>query len=128
MTDLPASVRPLLRRLTRRLAVGLFLEIWPRWAVASLLIAGTAALVCRIFFRGAAAVLPWVWLAPVLSILPVVVLCIRRAYRPAEIAALADSLAGGHGTLLTLWETNDPAWTGALERLAPLVVGLQAER
>jgi hypothetical protein len=122
MTDLPASVRPLLRRLTRRLAIGLFLEIWPRWAIGSLLIAGTTALVCRIFFSGAAAFLPWLWLAPVLSIVPVVILCIRRAYRPSEIAALADSLGGGHGTLLTLLETNDPAWTGALERLTPFTM------
>ena len=111
MTDLPASVRPHLRRLTRRLAVGLFLEIWPRWAIGSLLIAGTVALVCRIFFSAAAPFLPWLWLTLVLSIVPVLILCMKRAYRPAEIAALADSLGGGHGTLLTLMETNDPAWT-----------------
>src|SRR5678816_3061212 len=113
MTDLPASVRPHLRRLTRRLAIGLFLETWPRWAIGSLLIAGTLALICRIFFSAAAAFLPWLWIAPALSIVPVVILCMKRAYRPAEVAALADSLGGGHGTLLTLIETDDPAWTAA---------------
>ena len=57
MKDLPASVRPILRRLTRRVAFGLFLEIWPRWAIGSFLIAGTVALVCRMFFEGAAPLL-----------------------------------------------------------------------
>ena len=114
MTDLPASVRALLRRLSRRVAVGLFLETWPRWAIGSLLIAGTVALVCRLFFAGASWMLPWLWLAPVLSIIPVIILCLRRAYRPAEIAALADSLSGGQGTLLTLLETGDPAWANAV--------------
>ena len=122
MTDLPASVRPTLRRLARRVAAGLFLEIWPRWAIGSFLLAGTAALVCRIFFSSAAPFLPWLWLAPALSIVPVIILCIRRAYRPIEIAALADSLSGGQGTLLTVLETNDPAWasTAALESLKQL--------
>jgi hypothetical protein len=122
MTDLPESVRPILRRLARRVAVGLFLEIWPRWAIGSLLIAGTAALVCRIFFNSAAPFLPWLWLAPLLSIIPVLFLCARRAYRPSEIAALADSLGGGQGTLLTLLETDDPAWgrTAVLENFKQL--------
>jgi len=122
MTDLPASVRPTLRRLARRVAVGLFLEIWPRWAIGSFLIAGTTALVCRIFFIDAAPFLPWLWLAPLLSVVPVIILCARRAYRPLEVAALADSLSGGQGTLLTLLETNDPAWarTAVLENLKQL--------
>ena len=111
MKDLPASVRPILRRLTRRVGLGLFLEIWPRWAIGSFLIAGTVALICRMFFEGAAPLLRWLWIAPVLSTIPVIFLCVRRAYRPAEIVALADSLSGGHGTLLTLWETNDAAWS-----------------
>jgi hypothetical protein len=113
MSDLPASVRPILRRLARRVAVGLFLEIWPRWAIGSLLIAGTVALICRIFFSGIAPFLPWLWLIPVLSVVPVLFLCMRRAYRPAEIAALADSLSGGQGTLLTVVETQDPQWSNA---------------
>ena len=111
MKDLPASVRPILRRLKRRVGLGLFLEIWPRWAIGSFLIAGTVGLICRMFFVGAAPLLRWLWIAPVLSTIPVIFLCVRRAYRPAEIVALADSLSGGHGTLLTLWETHDAAWS-----------------
>src|SRR5262245_30197079 len=109
MTELPPSVRPALRRLSRRVAFGLFLDIWPRWAIGGLLIAGTIALVCRIFFREAAAFLPWLWVAPLLASVPALFVCARRVYRPAEIVALADSLSGGHGTLLTLMETGDPA-------------------
>ena len=114
MTDLPASIAPLLRRLTRRIAVGQFLEVWPRWATASLLIAGTLALVSRIFFAGAGFLLPWLWLAPLLATIPAILFCLRRAYRPAEVAALADSLSGGHGTLLTVFETGAPAWSTAV--------------
>jgi hypothetical protein len=110
MTELPSSVRPTLRRLTRRVAFGLFLDIWPRWAIGSFLIAGTIALVCRIFFRDAAPFLPWLWGAPLLASLPVLFLSARRRYRPAEIVALADSLSGGHGTLLAVMETRDRAW------------------
>lgn len=113
MTDLPAAVRPVLRRLTRRIALGLFLEIWPRWAVGAFLIAGTAALVCRMFFVQAAGFLPFLWMAPILASLPAVYLCIRRAYRPAEVLVLADWLSGGQGTLLTLLEKRDPAWNNA---------------
>jgi hypothetical protein len=122
MSDLPASVRPTLRRLARRVAVGLFLEIWPRWAIGSLLLAGTVALLCRIFFSSVAGLLPWLWVVPVASVIPVVVLCMRRAYRPAEIAALADSLSGGQGTLLAVIETKDPQWSDApaLESLKQL--------
>ncbi|HZI51877.1 MAG TPA: hypothetical protein VFE29_08630, partial [Terriglobia bacterium] len=79
MTDLPVAVRPILRRLARRVALGLFLQIWPRWAIGSFLIAGSVALICRIFFSSAAPFLPLLWLAPVLSVIPVVILCIRRA-------------------------------------------------
>ena len=61
-------------------------------------------------FPGAAPRLPWLWLAPVLTALPALVICVRRAYRPAEVVALADWLNGGQGMLLTLLETNDPAW------------------
>lgn len=122
MTDLPAPVRPILRRLSRRIAVGLFLDIWPRWAVISFLIAGTAALICRIFFAGAAAFLPWLWIVPILSGIPALYLCFRRAYRQSEIVALADSLSGGHGTLLTLLEKQDPAWSPALETLSQVTL------
>ena len=77
MNDMPVSVRPALRRLARRLAIGLFLDVWPTWAVASLLLAGLVALVCRMFFAGAAPRLPWLWLAPVLTALPALVVCYR---------------------------------------------------
>ena len=50
--DMPESVRPALRRLARRLALGVFLDVWPAWAIASLLAAGSAALICRLFFPG----------------------------------------------------------------------------
>jgi len=106
MTNLPASIRPTLRRLQRRLTLGLFFEIWPRWATASLLVAGTMALISRIFFASAAFMLPWLWMAPLLAVIPSLILCIRRAYRPDEIVAIADSLDGGHGTLLTIFETG----------------------
>ena len=106
MTNLPASIGPLLGRLKRRLALGLFFEIWPRWATASLLVVGTLALLSRIFFASAAFMLPWLWIAPLLATVPALILSFRRAYRPAEIAALADSLDGGHGKLLTIFETG----------------------
>ena len=107
---MPVSDRPALRRLARRLAIGLFLDVWPPWAVASLLLAGLAAVVCRLFFPAAAPRLHWLWLAPVLTALPALMTCMRRAYRPAEVVALADWLNGGRGMLLTLYENNDPAW------------------
>jgi hypothetical protein len=57
-------------------------------------------------FASAASILPWLWIAPLLALIPALILCARHAYRPAEIAALADSLDGGHGTLLTIFETG----------------------
>lgn len=111
MTDLPPSVGSILKRFSRRVAFGLFLEVWPVWAVGSLLIAGTIALICRMFFIQAAPLLSWLWVAPLVATVPALFLCVRRAYRPAEIVALADSLGGGQGALLTLMETRDPEWT-----------------
>jgi hypothetical protein len=110
MHRIPAPVRPVLRQLRRRLALGLFLEIWPIWAGAALLVAGTVALVCRMFVPDVARWLPWLWLAPVVTAIPALVIGLRRAYRPHEVAALADWLSGGHGMLLALAETNDAAW------------------
>ena len=110
---MPVSVRPALRRLERRLALGLFLEVWPAWAVASLLLAGLVAVVCRLFVPAAASGLQWLWLTPVLSALAALLMCVKRRYRPAEVVALADWLSGGRGMLLTLFETNDPAWTAS---------------
>jgi hypothetical protein len=122
MQDLPVSVRRALRRLTRRLAVGLFLEVWPAWAVAGLLVAGTSVLIARLFFPPLAPYLPWFWLMPVVAALPALVLCLRRVYRPAQVLALADSLAGGDGLLLALSERPDAAWSEAqaLQRIATL--------
>ena len=113
---MPASLRPDLGRLRNRLRIGLFLEVWPRWAIASLLVAGTITVVCRMFVVRAAPFVPWLWLAPIVAAIPVLVVCWRRAYRPVEIVALADSLGGGHGLLLTMFETNDDGW-----RQSPLV-------
>src|SRR6058998_1415259 len=120
MKNLPTSVRPILRRLRRRLAIGLFLETWPRWAVASLLLGGLVTLICRIFFAPASSFLHWLWLAPVFAGFPSIVVCMKRAYRPTEIIALADSLGGGDGALMTLFETGDPRWADApaLKRLS----------
>ncbi len=107
---MPVSVRPALRRLARRLAAGLFLDVWPAWAVASLLLAGLVALVCRLFLPGAASSLHWLWLTPVLMAIPAIVICFRRSYRSDDVVAVADWLNGGQGMLLTLLETNDLAW------------------
>jgi len=80
------------------------------WAVASLLLAGLVAVVCRLFFPAAGSSLHWLWLAPVLTAVPALISCVMRAYRPAEVVAVADWLNGGHGMLLTLFEHDDLAW------------------
>ena len=137
---MPAPVRPVLTRLGRRLAVGLFVDVWPKWAAASLLVAGGATLVCRVFFPGASPALPWLWLAPVAAAVPSAIRCVMRRYRPGEVAALADWLGGGHGMLLTQLERDDPAWSESTllasaltfelprlrpwRKLAPLVPGI----
>jgi hypothetical protein len=121
MTTLPSSIGPLLRHLSRRIALGQFLEIWPLWAAASLLAVGTFALLARIFFASLAFALPWLWLAPLLAAIPAAILCRRRAYRPAEIAALADSLSGGTGTLLTIFETGAGPWSGSAQFPMPRI-------
>jgi hypothetical protein len=122
MHDVPAAVRPVVTRLGRRLAVGLFLDLWRPWAIGTLLAAGVLALACRLFLPDASPYLSWLWLLPVLSGVPPLAGCVTRAYRPGEVAALADSLSGGHGMLLTLVEQGDRAWTGSplLARVAHL--------
>jgi hypothetical protein len=110
MNELPESVRPALRRLSRRLALGLFLDAWPLWAAGSLALAGVVAIVSRLFLPAASSTLPWLLLTPLVAALPAGVMCYVRWYRPAEIVALADALGGGHGLLLTLFETGDRAW------------------
>jgi hypothetical protein len=107
---MPATIEGPFRRLARRLAIGLFLDVWPAWAAASLLLAGLVALVCRVFLPAASPRLPWLWLAPLLATVPALVVCYRRLYSAADIVALADSLTGGRGTLLALFETGDTAW------------------
>jgi cytochrome bd-type quinol oxidase subunit 2 len=97
MIEMPMSVRPALRRLSRRLAIGLFLDVWPAWAVGSLLVGGLVALVCRMFVARAASSLHWLWLAPVLTAVPALMACFLRGYRRADVVALADWLGGGQG-------------------------------
>jgi hypothetical protein len=104
-------VRAALTRLRRRLAVGLFVDVWPAWAAAGCVVAGTVVAICRMFVDRAAPLLPWLWLTPLLMVLPVLAVCARRAFRGADVTAIADSLGGGHGLLLTLSERDDPAWT-----------------
>ena len=111
MDNVPPPIPAVLKRLRRRLALGLFLEVWPVWAISSLIVAGTIVVVCRMFAPGVAPYLGWLWLAPVLSAVPALVICIRRAYAPKDIAAVADWLGGGKGALLTWFETTDPAWS-----------------
>lgn len=111
MAPLPETLRPALTRLRRRLILGLFLDVWPTWSAAGLVIAGTAVLVCRMFVTGAAPLLPWLWFVPLVTALPALVICVRRAYRPDQIAALADWLSGGQGMVLTMFEKPDRAWS-----------------
>ena len=85
----PASLIPIVRRFSRRLRIGLFLDAFPQWAAGALLA------------------------APALAILPAAVLSIRRAYRPEEVLALVDALTGGDGAVLTLAERHDQAWSHA---------------
>ena len=116
MTPVPLSLDPLVRRLSRRLTIGLFLELWPNWAVASLLVAGLLALVCRLFAPAAAPYLAWLWLAPLVAAIPALILCARRKHRPDEVVAVADWLNGGDGLLLTLMERQDEAWAARLDK------------
>jgi len=111
MDQLPVSVQHTLRRLRRRLTFGIFLDHWPRWAAMSLLGAGVIALACRLWFPETRMPLVMLWLAPIIAAIPAVVICVLRAYPQEQIAALADSLHGGQGTLLSLMETRDQAWS-----------------
>ena len=110
MPDMPASVQRALRRLQRQLALGLFLDTWPRWAAAGLFCAGIAGLACRMFVPRASQTLPWFWAVPFVMAVPAGIVCVTKRYRPEQIAALADSLGGGHGLLLSQFERSDPAW------------------
>jgi hypothetical protein len=107
MNVMSPPVRHLLRRLSRRLALGLFLDVWPAWAAGCLFVAGTWAIVCRLFFASFAPALPWLWLAPVLAAGPALAVCARRAYSHSHLVAIADTLSGGSGALLTMAERHD---------------------
>ena len=109
----PASLIPIVRRFSQRLRIGLFLDIWPRWAAGALLAAGCVALVCRLFVPAADPYLSWLLAAPALAILPAVVASIRRAYRPEEVLAIVDALTGGGGAVVTFAERHDQAWRHA---------------
>ena len=109
----PAALVPIVRRFSRRLRIGLFLEAWPQWAAGALLVAGCTALVCRLFLPAADPYLYWLLAAPALAILPAAVISIRRAYRPEQVLAIVDALTGGDGAVLTLSERHDQAWSQA---------------
>ena len=111
--SVPASLAPIIRRFSRRLRIGLFLEAWPQWAAGALLAGGCAALVCRLFVPAADPYLYWLLAVPALAILPAAVISTRRAYRPEQVLAIVDALSGGDGSVLTLAERNDQAWSQA---------------
>ena len=111
MDKVPSTIPAVLKRLRRRLAIGLFLEIWPAWTIAGLIAAGTIVAICRMFVASAAPYLGWLWVVPVLTAIPALVICVRRSYAPTDVAAVADWLGGGHGALLTWFETTDPVWS-----------------
>ena len=106
----PATLTPTIRRLSRRLALGLFLDTWPAWAAGALLAAGCVALVCKLFVPTASTSLPWLLAAPVLAVAPAWLLSARRSYRSGDVLALADALTGGDGLLLTLSERPADEW------------------
>jgi len=99
-----------LRRLARRLAIGLYLDVWPMWAAGGLVLVGAVTVICRVFVPAASPFGPWLWLAPIVAAGPAFLIAHRRAYSPADVVTLADSLTGGTGTLVALFETGDAAW------------------
>jgi hypothetical protein len=113
VAPVPPSLTPAFRRLSRRLAIGLFLDAWPRWAAGTLLAAGCIALACRLFLPAAASYLYWLFAVPALSTIPAIVTTVRGAYRPEQVIALADSLTGGGGLVLTAAERQEGSWEHA---------------
>jgi hypothetical protein len=110
MTHLPVPVRLALRRLARRLTLGVFLDVWPTYAAVGIVVAGLAALVCRLFVPAANPYLWWLWFSPIAAMVPAWVVCRLRAYTPDQLVALADSLAGGDGLLLAAVERPGTEW------------------
>src|SRR4051812_3985386 len=113
MTAMPADARARLKQLSRRLAAGVFLDAWIPPPIAAPMGAGSAAPLCRIFVPVAAGAVRWLWIAPVLALVPAAVVCWRRAFSPADVVAIADWLAGGNGMLMAVAETGDAAWLGS---------------
>src|SRR6185436_5420809 len=110
MSDLPVPIRRRLHRLARRLSLGLFLDVWPRWTAAGLIAAGVATLACRVLAPRASPYLVWLWIVPAIAAIPAALLCRLRRFRHEDVLAAADSLAGGTGTLLAVAETRDASW------------------
>ena len=110
MSDLPVPIRRRLQRLARRLSIGLFLDVWPRWTAAGLIAAGVATLACRVLAPRASPYLVWLWIVPAIAAIPAALLCRWRRFRHEDVLAAADSLAGGTGTLLAVAETRDASW------------------
>ena len=110
MSELPVPIRRRLQRLARRLSLGLFLDVWPRWTAAGLIAAGIATLVCRVLVPRASPYLLWLWSVPALAAIAAAIFCRLRRFRREDVLAAADSLAGGRGTLLAVAETRDAAW------------------
>lgn len=119
MTDLPVPVRLALRRLARRLTLGVFLDVWPTYAAVGIAVAGLTALVCRLFVPAANPYLWWLCLSPIAAMVPAWVVSRLRAYTPDQLVALADSLAGGDGLLLAAVERPNTEWADST-RLATI--------
>jgi hypothetical protein len=111
--DLPQPLGSALRRLSRRLFAGMLLDAYPRWAAGAMLAAGGLALLCRLFVPAATPYLPWLLLVPLAAVVPAIVAALRRAYSPAELLALADTMTGGDGLLLTVAERRHDGWSDA---------------
>ena len=121
---MPVTGEEALRRLARRLAIGLFLDVWPTWAAGSLFLGGFVTLTCRVFFPAVSSQASWLWVAPLLAALPALLICYRHFYSSADVVALADSLTGGRGTLVALFETGDTAWRDSALAAAAYAVSL----
>src|SRR5690242_18653440 len=124
MDRMKPSLHGSLTPLSRRLAAGLFLEIWPPWAIGTLLVGGVTVLACRLFVPAAAPFLRWFWLGPLAAALPALFLCWRRRYRESELVGIADWLGGGRGLLLAVYERGDAAWAASPSVHASLALAL----